>query len=330
MKKILITGGAGFIGSYLAEELIARGEDVSVIDDLSTGSLENILELKSNSRFHFVLGSILDENRIDELIRECDVVFHLAAAVGVKLVFENPVRTMMVNVRGTENVLNSALKFAKKVFIASTSEVYGKDINPDTKKFSEKDDISLGTSLRWCYACSKAMDEYQAISYHKKMGLPVVVGRFFNTVGPRQTGAYGMVIPRFVNQALSGQPITVFGDGLQVRSFSYVTDIVKAVITLMDDPKANGEVFNIGSEEAVTVMDVAKAVKAKTGSASEIVQMSYRQAYGGDFEDIRYRVPDLTKVRKAINYKPSHSFDDILARIIEFHRKRMSASGGSL
>jgi UDP-glucose 4-epimerase len=330
MKKILITGGAGFIGSHLAEELIARGDDVSVIDDLTTGSLENILELKTNPRFHFVLGSILEENKIDELVRECDVVYHLAAAVGVKLVFENPVQTMMVNVRGSENILNSALRFAKKVFVASTSEVYGKDINPDTKKFSESDDISLGTSLRWCYACSKAMDEYLAISYHKKMGLPVVVGRFFNTVGPRQTGAYGMVIPRFVGQALAGQPITVFGDGLQVRSFSYVTDIVKAVITLIDDPKANGQVFNIGSEEAVTVMDVAKAVKAKTGSSSEIVKMSYRQAYGGDFEDIRYRVPDLTKIRKAIGYEPTYSFDDILSLIIDYHRKKNSAAGGVL
>ncbi len=323
MKKILITGGAGFIGSHLAEELLARGEEVYVLDDLSTGSLENILDFKDNPRFHFVLGSILERGELEELVRLTDEIYHLAAAVGVKLVYENPVYTINVNIKGTENVLNAALKFAKKVFVASTSEVYGKDVRPDRLKFRETDDLSLGTSLRWCYACSKALDEYLAIAYYKKMGLPVVIGRFFNTVGPRQTGAYGMVLPRLVRQALLGQPMTVYGDGQQVRSFSWVKDVVRAAIELMSCPQAIGEIVNIGSEEGISILELARRIKDKTASSSEIIFIPYHQAYGPDFEDIIYRVPDISRLRALINFVPSLNLDQILDRIIAYERQKI-------
>lgn len=324
MKKILITGGAGFIGSHLAEELLARGEEVYVLDDLSTGSLENILHFKNNPRFHFVLGSILERPELEELVRLSDEIYHLAAVVGVKLVYENPVYTINVNIKGTENVLNAALKFAKKVFIASTSEVYGKDVRADRLKFRETDDLSLGTSLRWCYACSKALDEYLALAYHKKMGLPVVIGRFFNTVGPRQTGAYGMVLPRLVRQALLGQPMTVYGDGSQVRSFSWVKDVVRASIGLMECPRAIGEIVNIGSEEGIKIIDLARRIKEKTASPSEIIFIPYHQAYGPDFEDIHYRVPDTSRLKELINFEPSLSLDKILDEVIAYERKSLA------
>lgn len=323
MKKILITGGAGFIGSHLAEELLARGEEVYVLDDLSTGSLENILDFKDNPRFHFILGSILEKAELEELVRFCDEIYHLAAVVGVKLVYENPVYTINVNIKGTENVLNAALKFAKKVFIASTSEVYGKDIKADRLKFRETDDLSLGTSLRWCYACSKALDEYLALAYYKKMGLPLVIGRFFNTVGPRQTGAYGMVLPRLVRQALLGQPMTVYGDGNQVRSFSWVKDVVKASISLMECPQATGEIVNIGSEEGIKIIDLAKKIKEKTGSSSEIIFIPYHQAYGPEFEDIIYRVPDISRLCQLINFIPSFNLDQILDQVIGYERQKL-------
>lgn len=323
MKKILITGGAGFIGSHLAEELLARGEEVYVLDDLSTGNLENILDIKDNPRFHFILGSILEKAELEELVRQCNEIYHLAAAVGVKLVYENPVYTINVNVKGTENVLNAALKYAKKVFLASTSEVYGKDVRANQKKFKETDDLSLGTSLRWCYGCSKALDEYLALAYHKKMGLPVVVGRFFNTVGPRQTGAYGMVLPRLVRQALLGQPMTVYGDGRQVRSFSWVKDVVRAAIELMDCPQAVGEIINIGSEEGVSILELARRIKEKTHSSSEIVFIPYHLAYGPDFEDIIFRVPDTSRLRHLINFVPSLNLDQILDQVIAYEREAL-------
>lgn len=323
MKKILITGGAGFIGSHLAEELLARGEEVYVLDDLSTGNLENILDIKDNPRFHFILGSILEKAELEELVRQCNEIYHLAAAVGVKLVYENPVYTINVNVKGTENVLNAALKYAKKIFLASTSEVYGKDVRANQKKFKETDDLSLGTSLRWCYGCSKALDEYLALAYHKKMGLPVVVGRFFNTVGPRQTGAYGMVLPRLVRQALLGQPMTVYGDGRQVRSFSWVKDVVRAAIELMNCPQAVGEIINIGSEEGVSILELARRIKEKTQSSSEIVFIPYHLAYGPDFEDIIFRVPDTSRLRQLINFVPSLNLDQILDQVIAYEREAL-------
>jgi UDP-glucose 4-epimerase len=320
VKKLLITGGAGFIGSHLAEELLKKGNQTAVLDDLSTGSLENIFHLKDEPNFTFVLGSVMDEDKLDELVKDCEEVYHLAAVVGVKLVFENPVQTILVNVKGTQNVLNSCLKFAKKILVVSTSEVYGKNVDPKLKKFHEDLDLSLGPSLRWSYACSKALDEYLTLSYHKKMGLPTVVVRAFNTVGPRQSGAYGMVIPRLVGQALSGQPLTVYGDGEQVRSFSWVKDIVWAMIELMDKPEANGQIFNLGSEEEVTINQLAQRIKAKTESPSAIVHISYQQAYGKDFEDIRYRVPDMTKLKSVIPFKPTLDLSQILDRIIASHK----------
>ncbi len=324
MKRVLITGGAGFIGSHLAEEFLARGAEVYVLDDLSTGNLENIINLQHSSRFHFILGSILDKAKVDELVKKCDEVYHLAAVVGVKLVYENPVNTINVNVKGTENIFNSALRFARPVFFASTSEVYGKDVNPARMKFRETDDISLGSSLRWSYGCSKALDEYLGLSYHKKMGLPVVIGRYFNTVGPRQTGAYGMVLPRLVRQALTNQLLTVYGDGQQVRSFSWVGDVVQATISLMECPKAVGEIFNIGSEEGVTILELAQRIRAKTGSSAEIIFIPYEQAYGPEFEDIKFRVPDTSKLRQLINFTPSYTLDQILDEIITYQRMKLS------
>jgi UDP-glucose 4-epimerase len=320
MKKILITGGAGFIGSHLAEALLERGEEVAVLDDLSTGSLANILGLRTEPRFKFVLGSILDAAQVDSLVRDCDEVYHLAAVVGVKLVFENPIRTILVNVRGTEIVLDAAIKYAKKSLVVSTSEVYGKDVDPDRKKFREADDLSLGTSLRWVYACSKALDEYLAVSYHQKMGLPVVVVRIFNTVGPRQTGEYGMVLPRFVGQALAGRPITVYGDGGQVRSFCWVKDTIGALLGLMDEPAAAGEVFNLGSDEPIAIRQLAERIKAQTSSASPVVFIPYDQAYGKGFEDIRFRVPDTTKLGALIGFRPSLTLDEIIDRVIAYQK----------
>ncbi len=316
MIKALVTGGAGFIGSHLTEALLAKGNEVICLDDLSTGSLENIRPFMGNPRFRFVLGSILDALKVDELVRSGDEIFHLAAAVGVKLVFENPIRTIQVNVKGTEIVLDAALRYVKPTLVVSTSEVYGKDVDPKIRRFREDQDLSLGTSLRWAYACTKALDEYLARCYHKKMGLPIVIVRLFNTVGPRQRGEYGMVIPRFVAQALSGQPITVYGDGAQVRSFSWVKDAVAALIGLLETPQANGEIFNVGSEEAVTIQNVAERVKAKTGSSSPIVRVPYEQAYGKDFEDIRFRVPDTSKLRALIGFEPSLNLDQILDAVI--------------
>ncbi|MDR7537707.1 MAG: SDR family NAD(P)-dependent oxidoreductase [Armatimonadota bacterium] len=325
----LITGGAGFIGSHLAEALLARGQEVVALDDLSTGSRQNILHLMRRPGFEFVLGSIMDAAAVEEAVRATDAVYHLGAAVGVRLVFEQPVRTMETNVRGTQHVLDACLRHGRKVFVASTSEVYGKDVHNGTGRFREDDDITIGPSIRWCYATSKALDEFMARAYAADKGLPVVIGRYFNTVGPRQSPAYGMVLPRFIEQALAGRPLTVYGDGQQVRSFSWVDDVVEATVRLMEAPAAEGQVFNIGSDEPVTVLELAHRVRGRTGSASPIVHVPYEEAYGPGFEDIRYRVPDLTKLRAFIGFTPTLGLDEIIDRVVAYTRERLAAGAGS-
>ncbi len=327
--RVLITGGAGFIGSHLAEMLLSRGYEVVVLDDLSTGSLDNIRHLLHRPGFRLVHGSVLDPFLMDQEVRGLQRVYHLGAAVGVKLVFDQPVRTIETNVKGTEVVLEAAMRHGSRVFLSSTSEVYGKDVQEDGDRFREADNITLGTSLRWCYACSKAIDEYLARAYHLEKGLPVVIGRFFNTVGPRQSDAYGMVVPRFIKQALSGRPITIYGDGSQVRSFGWVGDAVQAVCALMEDPKAVGEVYNIGSDEAVTIRELADRVKRVTGSESSIEYIPYEEAYGSGFEDIRYRVPDLSKIRAAIGYRPSKTLDEILHEVAAYLRVPAQEKGAA-
>jgi UDP-glucose 4-epimerase len=317
--KALLTGGAGFVGSHLAEALLERGHSVQVIDDLSTGSMDNIVHLKSKPGFSYVIDSVMNESLTAELIDRADVVFHLAAAVGVKLIVEQPVRTIETNVHGTEVVLTHASKKHKRVMIFSTSEVYGKN---DDVPFSEDADLVMGPTMkhRWAYACSKALDEFLALAYWKERKLPVVVVRLFNTVGPRQTGRYGMVIPNFVAQALAGDPIRVFGDGTQTRSFTYVGDVVNGLITLSEHPGAVGEVFNIGNAEEISIGDLAAKIKTMTGSASPIVKIPYDQAYEAGFEDMPRRVPDLTKIHALVGYKPTVKLDEILRRVIESMR----------
>lgn len=317
MAKVLITGGAGFIGSHLSEELLKRGEEVFVIDDLSTGSIENIEHLKSNPKFHYTIDTIKNEPLLAELVDRCDVVYHLAAAVGVKLIIESPVNTIETNIYGTELVLKCANKKKKKVMVASTSEVYGKNNNVP---FKEDYDVVLGSTKngRWSYACSKAIDEFLALAYWREKKLPVVVVRFFNTVGPRQTGRYGMVIPNFVKQALLGHPITVYGDGKQSRSFTYVGDVVKGITELMNNPKAVGEVFNIGHGKEITISELADLVKKITNSKSEIVYIPYDKAYEEGFEDMHRRSPDISKINKLIGYKPTMDIKEILEKVVEY------------
>ena len=318
--KALITGGAGFIGSYLVEELLERGDEVTVIDDLSTGRRENIAHLKGNPNFCFLQDTIMNEGRMRKLIDDCEIVYHLAAAVGVKFVIDYPLKSMEINVRGTEIVLELASKGKKKVLLTSTSEIYGKKENG---LFREDDDRVLGTTTisRWSYSCAKALDEFLALAYYREKGLPVVIVRLFNTCGPRQTGRYGMVIPRFLEQALSGKPITVYGDGKQTRSFTYVTDVVKAIIVLTNHPKAIGDVFNVGSEEGITIAGLAKKIKELTNSQSEIVFIPYEEAYEKGFEDMRHRVPDISKVRRLIGYSPRVGLDEMLKKIVESKRE---------
>ena len=302
--RALITGGAGFIGSHLAEALLDAGHEVEVVDDLSTGSMENIEHLKNRRGFQYVIDSVTNEDLLAEQTDRCDVVFHLAAAVGVKLIVERPVHTIETNVHGTEVVLTQANKNSQKkklVIVASTSEVYGKSTEIP---FREDADLRLGATWkhRWAYACSKALDEFLALAYWKEKKLPVIVVRLFNTVGPRQTGQYGMVVPNFVKQALAGQPITVFGDGSQSRSFTYVGDVVDALMRLVDEPKAVGEVFNVGNGQEISILGLAEKIKEMTGSQSEIVKVPYDQAYGAGFEDMPRRVPDITKLQKFTGY----------------------------
>jgi UDP-glucose 4-epimerase len=317
--RALITGGAGFIGSHLAEALLNAGHDVDIIDNLSTGSIRNIEHLKGHPRFRYVIDTLTNESLLAELIDRNDVIFHFAAAVGVKLIVEQPVHTIETNVHGTEVVLKHANKKKKLVFIASTSEVYGK--NTDVP-FREDADLVMGPTIkhRWAYACSKAIDEFLALAYWKERDLPVVIVRFFNTVGPRQTGQYGMVLPSFVRQALSGEPITVFGDGKQQRSFTYIGDVVDCLLKLMKEPKSVGGVFNIGNKEEVTILGLAEQVKNLTGSASPIVFVPYDKAYEEGFEDMPRRVPDLTKIHTLVGYEPKVQLNEIITRVIEYFR----------
>jgi len=319
--RALITGGAGFIGSHLSDALLAAGHEVSVVDDLSTGSIENIAHLKSHTAFRYTIESITNEPLLAELIDGCDIVFHLAAAVGVKKIVEEPVHTIETNVHGTEVVLKHANKKKKLVVIASTSEVYGKST---AVPFHEDDDLVMGPTSkhRWAYACSKAIDEFLALAYWKEKKLPVIIVRFFNTVGPRQSGQYGMVIPNFVRQALAGQPITVHGDGTQARSFTYVGDVVGALVKLMTEPRAVGQVFNLGNPEEITILELAKRVRHLTASSSEIALIPYEQAYEAGFEDMPRRVPDLRKVTALIGYEPQVHLDEILSRVIDHFQTR--------
>jgi len=318
--KALITGGAGFIGSHLAERLLQLEHDVLVLDNLSTGSIENIVHLKTDKRFSYVIDSVTSESLLAEMIDSSDVVFHLAAAVGVKLIVEQPVHTIETNVHGTEVVLKHANKKKKLVFIASTSEVYGKSADVP---FRESADVVLGPSAkhRWAYACSKLIDEFLALPYWKDKNLPVVRLRLFNTVGPRQTGQYGMVLPTFVRQALSGHPITVFGDGTQSRSFTYVSDVVDALIALASERRAVGEVFNIGNTGEISIIDLATRVKTLTCSDSPIQLVPYDQAYEAGFEDMPRRVPDISKLRALVGYEPKVELDEIIRRVIEYIRE---------
>jgi nucleoside-diphosphate-sugar epimerase len=320
--RYLITGGAGFIGSHLAEELLRRGHEVFVVDDLSTGNINNIRHLKTHDRFHYVVDSCANVQLMAELVDGADIIYHLAAAVGVKLIVESPVRTIETNIQLTEIVLGLANKKKRPVFVASTSEVYGKSTDIP---FREDGDLVMGatTKGRWSYACSKAIDEFLAIAYYKERKLPTVVARLFNTVGPRQTGQYGMVVPNFVKQALAGAPITVFGDGKQSRCFTHVSDVVRALIALMEHEPARGQVYNIGNNNEITIGDLALQVREMCRSKSEIVLIPYEKAYEQGFEDMPRRVPDLSKVQAAVGWKPSIALPQILADVIDFSKRQV-------
>jgi UDP-glucose 4-epimerase len=319
--RVLITGGAGFIGSHLADAYIKRGDHVYVIDDLSTGKIENIQHLKGHSNFHYTIESVHNHPVAAELVDQCDVIFHLAAAVGVKLIVESPVRTIETNVRGTEVILSLANKKKKKVLVASTSEVYG--LSSDVP-FREDGNLVMGatTKGRWSYACSKAIDEFLALAYWREKKLPTIIVRLFNTVGPRQTGQYGMVIPTFVKQALAGRSITVYGDGNQSRCFGYVGDVVGALVKLMDHDNAVGQVFNIGSNQEISILELAQRVKELTQSDSEIVFIPYDEAYEEGFEDMPRRVPDISKVSELVGFRPEMSLDGILKTVIDYQSRR--------
>ena len=325
---VFITGAAGFIGSHLAERLIGLGEIVHALDNFSTGNAENVKHLKDNERFHLHEGNVLDVHTVNRLSEKADVIYHLAAVVGVKLVFDQPVQTIDTNVTGTSNILDAATRHGCRVVITSSSEVYGTG-NKQRTPFKEADPLSFRSSLRWSYACSKALDEYLARAYSREKKLPVSIARLFNCVGPRQTGAYGMVIPSFVSQALNEEPITVHGDGEQVRCFAWVGDVVDNLIKLMQEPKAEGESFNVGSDEPVTINELAKKIKEKCNSTSPIVHIPYDEAFGVGFEDIRHRVPDLTKLRCIVKSNPVMSLDTILSHIISSGKASLDESEGN-
>jgi UDP-glucose 4-epimerase len=320
--RALVTGGAGFIGSHLSELLLEKGIQVCIIDDLSTGRLQNINHLRANANFQVVVETILNETVMDRLVSECDVIYHLAAAVGVELIVKSPVATIERNVLGTDVVLRLADRYLRKVLITSTSEIYGKS---EAVPFKENDDRVLGptTKSRWSYSCSKAIDEFLALAYYKEKKLETVIARLFNTVGPRQTGRYGMVIPRFVKQALAHEPITVYGDGKQIRCFTYVRDVVDALVALMNQPKAIGEVFNIGNNQGIEIIELAQMVIRMTASRSKIVLVPYDQAYEEGFEDMRIRIPDLAKANQIIGYQPKVQLAEILEKVIDYSRKNM-------
>ena len=326
--KVLITGGAGFIGSHLADLLVERGDEVFAVDDLSTGSLDNIAHLQGHSRFHFVCDSAGNEAVMNELVQKVDHIYHLAAVVGVQRVVDSPVRTLEVNLHTTELALKLAHRFHKQILIASTSEVYGR--HKVNRPLRETDERIYGPTTvgRWSYAAAKAIDEFFALAYHRERDLPVVVTRFFNTVGPRQTGQYGMVVPRFVQSALKGDPIVVYGDGSQSRSFTYVGDAVRAVTDLMACPAAIGEVFNVGNGEEVTILQLAQRVKAMTESTSEIRVVPFEQVYGKDFEDMEFRTPDITKIHQAVGYRPTVDLNGILERVIRHFRAQTPVESG--
>jgi UDP-glucose 4-epimerase len=322
--RVLITGGAGFIGSHLADAYLQRGDQVLIIDDLSTGTIENIRHLKNNPRFQYTIDSVHNQPVTAELVDQCDVVVHLAAAVGVKLIVESPVRTIETNVRGTEVVLALANKKQKRVLVASTSEVYG--LSTDVP-FKEDGNLVMGatTKGRWSYACSKAIDEFLALAYWREKKLPTTIVRLFNTVGPRQTGRYGMVIPTFVRQALAGRPITVYGDGKQTRCFGYVGDVVGALIKLLDTSDSVGQVYNIGSTEEISIAKLAQKIKELTKSDSEIIFMPYDEAYEEGFEDMPRRVPDTSKIKKLVGFEPKMKLEGILQSVIDYHSGRPSS-----
>jgi UDP-glucose 4-epimerase len=317
--RILVTGGAGFIGSHLCERLLKENHRIDVIDDLSTGSLRNIEGCFHDSNFEFIHDSVLNEKMIYTLIDKCDMIYHLASAVGVQLIVDEPVRTIETNIRGTEVILEIAQKFRKKVLITSTSEVYGKSEN---ESFREDQDCVLGatTYSRWSYACSKAIDEFLGLAYHRQYNLPVVLARLFNTVGERQTGQYGMVIPRFVQAALSGEPIKVYGNGKQTRCFAYVGDVIDGIIALANDPTTYGDVYNIGATEEITIENLALLIREMTESDSQIEFIPYEQAYGKPFDDMMRRVPNLEKINKKIGYKPKTCLKETLQIIIEYFK----------
>ncbi|MBU0477604.1 GDP-mannose 4,6-dehydratase [bacterium] len=314
--NVLVTGGCGFIGSHLAEKLLGIGHEVYVIDDLSTGNIGNIEHLLTNPKFHLNKDTITNESLLSLIVDKVDVIYHLAAAVGVQLVVESPIRTIQTNIHGTEVVLKVAAKENKKVLITSTSEVYGKS---EKVPYKENENLLIGTPTlgRWSYACSKALDEFLAMAYWKEKKLPVVIARLFNVIGSRQIGQYGMVVPRFIRQALSGKPITVYGDGNQTRCFTYVEDVVNAIIALMENDKAIGEVFNIGSTEEISIENLAKKIKQLTNSSSEIIHISYDQAYEHGFEDMRRRIPDISKLKNLIGNFLKHGLDEELNLIIK-------------
>ena len=319
-KRYLITGGAGFIGSHLGEKLLAEDHSVVALDDLSTGREQNIAAMRGNARFQLVRDTVENEATVNTLMASCDAVFHLAAAVGVQLVLDEPVRTIRTTIHGTEVVLDAAARYGRPVLITSSSEVYGKGARVP---FSEDDDVVMGPTktTRYCYAYCKGIDEFLGLAYHKQYGLPVTIVRLFNTVGPRQVGMYGMVLPRFVAAALSGQPLKVHGDGNQTRCFAHVSDVIIAIVLLMNTPGAVGQVFNLGGEEEVSINDLAARVVKLAGSSSPVEHVSYEQAYGHRFEDMARRVPRLDKIRSAIGFRPKHSLDEIIRSVIEDARR---------
>jgi UDP-glucose 4-epimerase len=321
----LITGGAGFVGSHLSEFLLDQDHQVTIIDDLSTGSIRNIAHVRDRPGFRHVIADMYNPPLLAELVDDADAIFHLAAAVGVKLIVESPVRTMETNIRCTELLLALAAKKRRKTLITSTSEVYGKSRD---LPFREEGDLVMGATDRgrWSYACSKAIDEFLAIAYWREKKLPTVLVRLFNTVGPRQTGQYGMVIPRFVQQALAGEPITVYGDGMQQRCFGHVSDIVRALAQLMEHDGAVGRVFNVGTQQEVSIIDLARLVKEKTGSSSEIRFVPFAEAYDDDFEDMPRRVPSLIRIEEAIGWTPTRNLDQILDDVIAFYREEALSS----
>jgi UDP-glucose 4-epimerase len=320
---VFITGGAGFIGSHLSEHLIARGDRVLALDDLSTGSMDNISHLVGRSGYEYRIGSALDTPLVTELVDQCDLTVHLAAAVGVQLIVERPVHTIETNVRATEVVLRASAKKRKLVMLASTSEVYGKS---PSMPFREDQDLQLGptTHSRWAYACSKALDEWLALAYAREHQLPVIVLRFFNTVGPRQTGRYGMVIPSFAAQAVRGEPITVFGDGTQSRCFGHVNDTIEGILRLMEAPAALNEVFNIGATSEVSIGRLAEMVRAEAGSRSRIIHVPYSEAYGEGFEDMHRRIPDVSKLERVTGFRPRTSLEVIVADVVNDQRQRLA------